>query len=256
MKKVSLKNKKVGLALGGGATLGAAHIGVIKALKEANITIDYIAGTSVGSLVGAFFAFRKNYDFIQDIAINMTWKDIASISISKYGLFANSKIEKIIQKHLGDVHFEDAEIPMAFIATDILNGEKVILNKGNVAKAVAASCCIPGIFHPIEWENRLLVDGGLVENVPITPLKNMGAEVILAVDLSSGSTYKKPDNFIDILTNSYETSMLSRTKIQTRKADILIAPNLTDFSAMRSDKTKDLIAIGYEATKRKISEVF
>ncbi|MBS9767073.1 MAG: patatin-like phospholipase family protein [Flavobacteriaceae bacterium] len=252
MKKIEINNKKVGLALGGGATLGGVHIGVIKALDEAGIQIDYIAGTSIGSLVGAFFAFRKNYDFIQDIAVNMSWKDIASISISKYGLFANTKIEKLIEKYIGKVSFEEAEIPMAFVATDILNGEKVILQKGSVAKAVSASCCIPGVFHPIELENRLLVDGGLVENVPISPLKEMGAEFIIAVDLSSGSSYKKPDNFFDILMNSYQTSMLSRTKIQTRGVDLLITPKLDGFSAIDTDKTADLIAIGYNAGKQKI----
>ncbi len=255
MKQLTINNKKIGLALGGGATLGAVHIGVLKALDESGIKIDCVSGTSIGSLVGAFFAFRKNYDFIQDIAVNMSWKDIASISISKYGLFDNTKIEKLVEKHIGRVHFEEAEIPMAFVATDILNGEKVVLNKGSVAKAVSASCCIPGVFRPIELENRLLVDGGLVENVPISPLKEMGAEVIIAVDLSSGSSYKKPDNFFDILMNSYQTSMLSKTKIQTRGVDLLISPKLDDFSAIDTDKTKDLIAIGYNAGKRKIKSL-
>ncbi len=252
MKALAVNNKKVGLALGGGATLGAAHIGVIRALNEAGIKIDYISGTSIGSLVGAFFAFCKNYDFIQDVALNMSWKDIASISVSKYGLFANTKIEQLIEKHIGKVSFEDSAIPMAFVATDILNGEKVVLNKGSVAKAVAASCCIPGVFHPIELDNRLLVDGGLVENVPVSPLKEMGAEVVIAVDLSSGSAYKKPDNFFDILMNSYQTAMLSKTKMQTQEVDLLITPNLDGFSFIDSDKTEDVIAIGYNAGKEKI----
>ncbi len=103
MEELTVNNKKVGLALSGGATLGAVHIGVIRALDEAGVKIDYISGTSIGALVGAFFAFCKNYDFIQDVALRMSWKDIASISISKYGLFANTKIEKLIEKHIGKV---------------------------------------------------------------------------------------------------------------------------------------------------------
>ncbi|PID70385.1 patatin [bacterium DOLZORAL124_38_8] len=253
MKQLAVNDKKIGLALGGGATLGAVHIGVLKALDEAGIKIDCVAGTSIGALVSAFFAFRKNYDFIQDIALNMEWDDIASISISKYGLFDNTKIEELVETHLGKVEFEKAEIPLAFVATDILNGEKVILNKGRVAKAVAASCCIPGVFRPIELEHRLLVDGGLVENVPISPLKEMGADIIIAVDLSSGSSYEKPNNFFDILMNSYQTSMLSKTKMQTKGVDLLISPDLDDFSAIDTDQTKDLIEIGYQSAKQKIA---
>ncbi len=255
MTKQILKNKKIGLALGGGATLGAVHIGAIKALDEAGITIDYIAGTSIGALVGAFFAFHKNYNFIQDVAAHMSWKDIASLSVSKYGLFDNTKIEKLIEKHLGKVNFEESKIPIALVTTNILNGEKIVLKTGNVAKAVSASCCIPGVFHPVELDGHLLVDGGLVENVPISPLKEMGAEIIIAVDLSSGNSYKKPNNFFDILMNSYQTSTLSKTKIQTKEADVLITPNLDGFSALSHNKTKELIDIGYTATKEKIESL-
>lgn len=255
MKKQSLKNKKIGLALGGGATLGAAHIGVLKALKENNIPIDYISGTSIGALVAAFFSFNKDYDLIQDIAINMSWKDVASISVSKYGLFTNNKIENFIKKHIGDVTFKEAKIPMAFVATNILNGKKVILNKGSIAKSVAASCCIPGIFKPVEIDKFSLVDGGLVENVPISPLKKMGANFIIGVDLNARASYKKPNNFMDILINSYQTSMVSKTKIQTRNADVLIAPKLSDFSALSTDKTKDLIEIGYQAGIENVKKI-
>lgn len=246
MTKNSIKNKKIGLALGGGATLGAAHIGVLKALNELNVPIHYISGTSIGALVAAFYCFDKDYNCIQDIAINMSWKDVASVSISKYGLFTNIKIENFLKNHIGTVTFKEGKIPMAFVATNILNGKKVILNKGDVAKSVAASCCIPGIFKPVEVGSRLLVDGGLVENVPISPLKKMGADFIIGVDLNSGSSYKKPNNFMDILVNSYQTSMVSKTKIQTRNIDVLVAPKLSDFSAVNTNKTKDLIEIGYQ----------
>ncbi len=255
MKKLTTTNKKIGLALGGGATLGAVHIGVIKALDEAGITIDYITGTSIGSLVAALFAFHKNYDFIQDLAEHMTWKDVASLSVSKYGLFSNTKIEKLIEKHLGKVNFSESDIPMAFVTTNILNGKKVVLNTGSVAKAVSASCCVPGIFHPVELGGQLLVDGGLVENVPISPLKEMGVEIIIAVDLSSGNSYKKPNNFFDILMNSYQTSTLSKTKIQTKEADLLITPDLSEFSAIDSDKTQELVELGYRVAKEKIASL-
>lgn len=251
----SLKNKKIGLALGGGATLGAAHIGIIKALDEANIPIHCVSGTSIGALVATFFAFDKNYDSIHDIAVNMTWKDVAKISISKYGLFANAKIEHFIKNHIGNVTFKEAKIPMAFVATNILNGKKIILKEGSIAKAVAASCCIPGIFKPVEINNLSLVDGGLVENVPISPLQKMEVDFIIAVDLNSGVSYKKPANFIDILINSYNTSMISKTKVQTKNADLLITPKLSYFSSLNTNQTEELIEIGYKEGKKKLQKL-
>lgn len=158
--------KKIGLALGGGAVLGAAHVGVLRALDEQNIKINYITGTSIGALVAALFAFGKTWKEIELIALELKWLDITSITLSKYALLTNEKLGELLIKHIGNRNIEDSEIPLAFITTDISNGEKIVLNKGPVTTAVMASTCIPGIFKPIEIDGKMLVDGGIAENVP------------------------------------------------------------------------------------------
>jgi NTE family protein len=184
--RIFRRKKKIGLALGGGAVLGAAHIGVLKAIEEFNIPISYIAGTSIGAIISAFYAFGKNWEEMAILLKGLNWLDISRISLSQFGLLSNKKLGKLITDNLGDVSFDEACIPLAMIATDITSGEKVVLKSGNVAAAVMASSCIPGIFIPVEIDNRLLVDGELVENVPISPLKDMGANFIISVDLFSG----------------------------------------------------------------------
>ena len=180
MKKLK-KNRKIGLALGGGAVLGAAHVGVLRALEEFDISINCVAGTSIGAFISAFFAFNKHWTEIKEITLDLNWLDISALSLSKMGLLSNEKLGKLITEHIGDVNFAKADIPIAMISTDISNGEKIILKEGKVADAVMASTCIPGIFIPLEIGNKLLVDGGIVENVPITPLKEMGADFVIGV---------------------------------------------------------------------------
>ncbi len=246
--------KKVGLALGGGAVLGAAHIGVLKALEEKGIGADLVSGTSVGSFIGALYAFGMNWEKIDAVAGDLKWLDVSRISISQYGLLSNSKLGDLIEEFLGDVTFEDSPIPLAVVATDISNGEEVVLGKGSVAQAVMASSCIPGIFVPVEIEGRLLVDGGVVENVPIAPLQSMGAEFIIAVDLNSGRKVERPHNIVDVLLRSFHFLRKSATRLQTEEADILILPDLTDFNMYDMDQAGDLFKAGYEEASRMLKD--
>jgi NTE family protein len=254
MKKLE-KNKKIGLALGGGAVLGAAHIGVLKALHEQNISISYVAGTSIGAFVSAFVAFGKTWQEIQEIAKDLNWLDISAISLSQYGLLSNKKMGELLSERIGDVNFEDANIPTAMIATDIASGDKVVLRKGKIAQAVMASTCIPGIFAPVEIENKLLVDGGVVENVPITPLEDMGAEIIIGVDLNTERPAEKPQNIIEVLLRSFDFLIKTATELQTEEADILIKPDLSDFNMIDIDQADDLIQVGYAEAQKILQKV-
>ena len=254
MKKIK-KVKKLGLALGGGAVLGAAHIGVLRALDEFELSVSFIAGTSIGAFVAAFAAFGKKWDQIEEIAKDLKWMDISGISISQYGLLNNERMGTLITEHLGDKRFEDSDIPLAMIATDIASGKKVILNSGEVVKSVMASTCIPGIFIPVEMDGKLLVDGGIVENVPITPLKEMGADYIIAVDLNAGLRPKKPENIIDVILNTFDFTLMTATKLQTKEVDILITPDLSDFNMVDTDQIEDLIEKGYSEAKEILAKV-
>jgi NTE family protein len=241
-----VRKKKIGLGLGGGAVLGAAHIGVLKALEENEISISYVAGTSIGAFVSAFYAFKKDLNEIEKIALDLDWFDLSGISLSQSGLLSNKKLGELISEHIGDVHFDQADIPLAMIATDIASGKKVVLQEGKVAKAAMASTCIPGIFIPVEIDDTLLVDGGIVENVPITPLQEMGAEFIIAVDLNARRSHKKPENIIEVLMNAFDFTMMTATKLQSQEADLIIKPDLSGFNMIDTEQTPDLIERGYD----------
>lgn len=254
MKKLQ-KNKKIGLALGGGAILGAAHIGVLRAFEEFDISISFITGTSIGAFVSALYAFDKNWKEIEKIAINLNWLDVSGITLSQYGLLSNKKLGDLITETIGDVNFEKANIPLAMVAANIFDGEKVILKEGNVAQAVMASTCIPGVFIPVEINKNLLVDGAIVENVPISPLKKMGADFIIGVDLNAKHKYKKPENVVEVLVNAFDITLINATKLQTERADILITPDLTSFNLIDPDQVPDIIEKGYLEAKKVLKEI-
>ncbi|RPI00601.1 MAG: patatin [Calditrichaeota bacterium] len=254
MKKIK-KHKKIGLALGGGAVLGAAHIGVLKALQEHNITINFVAGTSIGAFISALFAFGKTWQEIDKITHDLNWLDVSSISLFQSGLLSNKKLGKLLEENIGNVSFEEAEIPIAMVATDITSGEKVIIDKGNIAEGVMASTCIPGIFVPVEMNDRLLVDGGIVENVPVSPLKEMGADIIIAVDLNTEYAHKKPENIIEVLLRSFEFTLKTATELQTAQVDILIKPDLSEFNMVDINQAADLIEKGYLEANRILEKV-
>ena len=247
--------KNTGLALGGGAVLGAAHVGVLEAIDDFDIEINYIAGTSIGSLVAAFFAFGKDWKEIKKIAAELKWLSITEISLSRYGLLSNEKLGKLIIEHIGNKNFEDSDIPLAMVATDITSGEKVILDKGSVADAVMASTCIPGIFIPVEINGKMLVDGGIVENVPIKTTREMGAEYVIGVDLNAKHRYEKPDNILDVIINSFNFLMQQSAKLQAEDADILIKPDLGSFNMTDTDQVDELIKKGYKDSKKVLKKI-
>ncbi|MGB5377658.1 patatin-like phospholipase family protein [Muriicola sp.] len=238
--------KNIGLALGGGAVLGAAHIGVLKAIEEKGIEIKFITGTSIGAFVAALYAFGKNWNEINDITSELKWMDITSISLSRYSLLSNEKFGALLKKHIGDKNIEESNIPLAVIATNAATGEKVILRKGSVAKAIMASTCIPGIFNPVVIDDNMLIDGGIVENVPINTLRKIGANFIIGVDLNANHNYQKPGNILDVLMNSFHFIMQQAAKLQTEDADFLIKPDLSAFDRTDTTQIVGLIEKGYE----------
>ncbi len=244
--------KNTGLALGGGAVLGAAHVGVLRALEEIDFKVNYITGTSIGAFVAAFVAFGKNWREIEEIASELKWFDITRVTLSKYGLLSNEKLGDLIIKHIGDRNIEDSEIPLAMIATDITTGEKVILNKGSVANAVMASTCIPGIFKPVEIDGRVLVDGGIVENVPINTIKRLGAEYVIGVDLNANRKNEKPDNIIDVLLNSFHFIMKQNILFQTEAADLLLQPDLSKYNMANMEHVQDIMDKGYDDAQKSL----
>jgi len=242
------KYNKLGIALGGGAAYGAAHVGVLKAMNELNITPEFISGTSIGAFVAAHIAFGTPIDELEEIGLELDWLDITGLKLSKLGLLSNERFGKNVIDQIGEKNIEDADIPLVMISTNICTGERVVLDSGPLHKAVMASSCLPGIFVPVEWDDMLLVDGVLCENVPVSPLREMGAEDIIAVDLTTNRNYKCPEDIIDVLANTIDIGLNNMIQEQLEdERTTLIQPKLSAYNKADTGKAETLIREGYQA---------
>lgn len=241
----------IGLALGGGAMLGAAHVGVLRVIEELGLNVTALSGTSIGALVSALYAFEVPVDEIEATALELDWKDIGGLKLSRLGLFSNRKMGSFITERLGNVRIEDAPRALSIVATDVASGKKVILKEGSVASAVMASTCVPGVFAPVMHEGQWLVDGGLVENVPVSVLDESTYDYLVAVDLSTKRQYSPPEDVFDVMANAVDIAINNYTRIQLTKADCLIQPDLASLSRVRADRSdvQKMINHGYDVAK-------
>jgi NTE family protein len=250
------KHPKIGLALGGGAARGLAHIGVLKALSEAGICIDYVAGTSVGSIIGALYCAGYSWQKIKQLAQEVNWGRLISPTLSIKGLLKTEKLEKLLGKVLEKKTFTDLKIPFSAVSVDIASGEVVVLNRGSLARAVQASSSIPGIFEPTELEGKMLVDGGLVNNVPADVVREMGATLVIAVDLNYYyPKVGKPKTIFDIIYASFFILMNNKSTRAHKFSDYLVAPNLSNFGYFNLKKIDQLIEKGEQATLKIIPAI-
>jgi NTE family protein len=246
-------NTKIGVSLGGGGAKGIAHIGVLKAFEEENVKISYISGTSVGALLASYYAFGKSIDEIWDVAKDLTLQKVLSIGFQKHGLFNTKDIKEMILRDLGEVRIEDAKIPLAICTTDIISGEQVIYTNGDLATIVCASVAIPGVFNPVEYEGRILVDGGISENVPITILDDMGAGIVVGINLNGVEKYRRPKDIIGVISNSINICMNMNTRQQLREADIVLNLDLSHYNFLDNrGENEKLLNEGYRPMKKKI----
>jgi NTE family protein len=247
--------RRLGLALSGGGTRGLAHIGVLQALEESGIRPDYISGTSIGAFAAALYAFGVTLEDIRSVGQGMSPVNISKLKLSRYALFSNEELARLIQSKIGKARIEEALIPLAIIAVDIGTGAKVVLRQGEVASAVMASNAVPGIYRPVIIDGRMLVDGGIVEDVPLSPLRPMGADTVVAVNLSADRKYRQPEDIIDILLNAFDIAIDEDTKSQVKAADVLIEPHLSDFRRMDVTQIDALIAEGYRAAAASVEAI-
>jgi predicted acylesterase/phospholipase RssA len=179
-----MKRPKIGIALGSGAVRGMAHIGILKVLEEHDLAPSYITGTSIGSIIGACYASGRDPEWIENFMLNAEWNKLLDFTIPKRGFLEGRNIEDVILRITKNKNFSDLRKPLRVIATDILNHQRVVFKEGNVAKATRASMSIPGVFDPVEIDGKKLVDGALVDPIPTDELYDMGADIVIAVDLS------------------------------------------------------------------------
>jgi len=235
----------IGLALGGGAVLGAAHVGVLRAAHELGIEIRALSGTSIGSFIAALHAFGMGWREIQEVADELDWLDLTGLTLSQFGLLSNKKFGHVVRELLGKRRIEDSPLPLAIVATDIGSGERVVLKNGDVAEAVMASSCIPAVFRPVEIDGRMLVDGVLMENVPLSPLQEQGIRPLVCVDLMGGHVFSRPDTIVDLLLNAFYSTLKTTTAMQIEEADLKIVPDLGAFSLVDTRRIPELIEVGY-----------
>ncbi len=236
---------KIGIALGGGFARGLAHIGVLRVLQEEGIPISYVAGTSVGSIVGASYCSGISPREMQEIAGIVRFKDFARWSLNKFGFCTNDRMNNFLCKIVKCKTFEELHTPLAVAATDFITGEGVIFRSGPIVEAVRASCAYPGMFTPVKVNGRLLVDGMLSHAVPTTPLREMGAERVLAVYLSAHwVNLNGPRHVFDIIGQCFSIAQAKMSGIWKRDADLVIEPNVDGFSYDGFDRCQDLMRSG------------
>ena len=246
--------KKLGLALGGGGARGLAHVGVIRALEREDIRIDCIAGTSVGSLVGASYAAGFRGERLLELALSAHWRDLARPIWPHNGFVSFEPMERLLRDRFDDRTFAETDIPYAAIAADLATGEQVTLREGKLAPAVRASCSVPGIVTPTEIGGRLLTDGGTVNNLPISVVRELGADVVLAVALADPAS-GPPQGACHIALRAIEF-LLYHAADDPATADIFLAVPLTGFSSLvRTSAGQRLIALGEQIAEQALPDI-
>lgn len=245
--------KRVGLALGGGVVRGLAHIGVLSVLEDYGVPIDCISGTSVGALIGAYYAAGVNASQLREIARSFNWWVLARPILSRHGFFTFKPMRQKMERELGKLDFTDLKIPLAVVSTDILNGVAITLEQGSVAWAVQSSCSVPGVFAPVELGGRLLCDGGASNMLPVDVLRTMGADYIIAVDIFPFALrpYLGPFRYLFAAVEM----LLRHAGGGIQEADCVISPALSGKTYIRFSKCLELIELGRRATEEKIAEI-
>ncbi len=254
-----MERKKVGLALSGGAARGFAHLGVLKAFKENDIPIDFIAGTSAGSFAGGAYASGMSIESIVEIGKKISWYKVSELSFSARGLISNAPIAELVKNTFPFNKFEDLMIPFAAVATDLETGKEVVFKgTGDLGFAICASCAIPGIFAPLKDEDgKLYIDGGVVAPVPTQAVRDMGADVVIAVDvISCGATYwGKPSTLVGIIFQSAMMLLRTASVHQHYNADMVIIPEIAHLRPDDIGKMREYIELGEKAARAQIDEI-
>ncbi|MFI5303994.1 MAG: patatin-like phospholipase family protein [Nitrospiria bacterium] len=248
---------KIALVLGGGAARGFAHVGVIRVLEQEKIPIDLVVGTSVGSLIGSIYADTRSSFDLEVIAFKLEKDDLFDFSVfsSTTGPVKGERLEKFVQSKVRKQNIEELSLPFVAVATNLVTGERVILDRGSVARAVRASSSIPGVFTPVFYQDMTLVDGGVVDNVPVDVARLKGADIVIAVNIGKNVVNKEVSNIVDITLQSVNVMSYEISKFKAQGADILIEPNVGDVNMMDFDRKEYCMRAGIEATQKIIPDL-
>jgi len=250
-----MEHPKIGLALGSGGARGFAHLGVIMALTEAGIPIHLIAGSSMGALVASFYGAGIELDRLYKLSTAFKRKYFLDFTVPKMGLISGKKIKNFIKVFTHGKNIEELSLPISIVATDLMTGEKVIFQKGPIAEAVRASISIPGIFVPEKYNGRILVDGGVTDRVPVSVAKEMGADIVIAVDVSRVKRNAEITTIYDVIMQSIDIMQTEIINNRETSADVMIRPSVEMFSSRAFTHHEEIINIGKEETKNHLQQI-
>ncbi len=244
-----LVRPRVGLALGGGFARGLAHIGVLKVLSENQIPIDALAGTSIGSVVAAAFASGCSPEEMAEEARKTRWKSFARWTVARMGLATIGRMEEMLRRVLHCSKFEELAIPLVVVAADISTGEAVSFRQGDLFPPLRASCSLPGLFTPVAYQGRLLVDGAIVGSVPVVPLRDCGVDKIIAVHLKTDSSLHTPTNLFQVMGQAFQIAQARNMPTWREYCDVVIEPEVSDFNWDDFSQADELILAGERAAR-------
>lgn len=250
-----VKPPVIALALGGGGAKGFAHVGVIKVLESHNIKANIVTGTSAGSFVGSLYASGKSPYQLQQIALNLQEDDIRDLTLSKQGFVEGQKLQDYVNKQVKNVPIQQFPIRFAAIATQLDTGKKTAFNYGNAGQAVRASCSIPNIFIPARIGGKRYVDGGLVSPIPVTTAKAMGADIIIAVDISAKPKAGKPLNLWSLLDQSLNIMSLGAIQAELKQADVVIKPPVGHIGTLDLSQRHATLLAGEQAAQAQLPNI-
>jgi len=251
------KNVPIGLALSGGATHGAAHIGVLQVFEREGIYPSYVAGTSAGALVGAAYCAGVPVSKIEELFLKLEWPDLLRLTIRpKLSFFDAQPLESFLKEEIGDLTFADLKIPFAAIACDIITGERIVLDKGQLGPAIRASSAFPALFPPVELNNRMLIDGGIVDNLPVEQLRIMGAKFTIGSDVSKRERITRaPENPIEVLWSAIYIMQDRSAYYNLDTCNCLISPDMSSFSSWGFKDSVKMLESGRIATEKILPEL-
>jgi len=252
----SSKSTGLGLALGGGFSRGFAHLGVLQVLEQHHIPISYIAGTSVGSILGAAYASGAPLARIIATCRTIRFRDIGRWRVSRLGLASNHRLGDLIEQVFESKRFEDLQIPMAVVATDLANGEPVVFTHGNLSEAIRASCAFPGLFEPVKIGTRCLADGGLVAQVPTRAARDLGAQHVIAVSVGVEDGQRgAPSNIFQVVCRAVSAAQKHQLEIWERHADLVLRPDVQSLAWDDFDRADEAIEAGAAAARRALPRI-
>lgn len=249
------KEQKVALVLGAGAAKGFAHVGVLKVLEANHVPVHMVVGTSVGSFVGSLYAYGYPAYDLQKIAMGLEKGELADLTVPDNGFVKGEKLEAYVNRMLRGTTMESLRIPFHAVATDIGSGEEMVFGKGNTGSAVRASCSIPGIFRPVRIGDRTYVDGGVVSPVAVDAARRLGADVVIAVDISGGVDGSVPESTLDTIFQSINVMYSKIAAAQLSRADVVIRPKVGHIASGDFTRRHEAILEGETAAQAALPKI-